>query len=296
MGKNRLRVVPELVYSPWTKEAKEEQPQLKGIVEESSAQYGSPVKASVAAKAKKWRIDLVLFVNGLPVVTLELKSEFKQAVEKAKNQYRYDRLPIDPATKKTEPLLTFKRGALVHFAVSQYEVYMTTKLEGPKTYFLPFNKGTEDGGSGNDTPEDVNQYATDYLWNEVLLPDNLLKILASFVHLEIEEKENWEGLKFKKETLIFPRYHQWDVVNKLIDTAAEEGPGQKYLVQHSAGSGKSNSIAWTAHQLSSLYNAEGNKVFHSIIVVTDRTVLDDQLTGYDFAIRADRRSGRPHQS
>ncbi|WP_411845089.1 DEAD/DEAH box helicase family protein [Roseibacillus persicicus] len=276
-SKNRLRVVPELVYSPWTKGEKEEEPQLTGLVEESATQYGSPQKSAGVAKSKKWRIDLVLFVNGLPVVTLELKSEFKQAVELAKKQYCKDRLPTDPATKKPEPLLTFKRGALVHFAVSQYEVYMTTRLAGANTFFLPFNKGTSEGGAGNETPADVNQYATDYLWNEVLLPDNLLKILASFVHLQIEEKENWDGLKYKKETLIFPRYHQWDVVNKLVDTAAEEGPGQKYLVQHSAGSGKSNSIAWTAHQLSSLYAADGSKVFHSIIVVTDRTVLDDQL-------------------
>ncbi|MCF6314073.1 MAG: DEAD/DEAH box helicase family protein [Verrucomicrobiales bacterium] len=262
-GKNRLRVVPELVYSPWA-------------TEEHFAASGK--------KAKAWRIDLVLFVNGLPVVTLELKSEFKQAVQNAIKQYKLTRPPVDPIAKKAEPLLTFKRGALVHFAVSQYEVYMTTRLEGQETYFLPFNKGTKDGGSGNDVPGDVNQYATDYLWNEVLLPDNLLKILACFVHLEITEMEDWEGRKYKKETMIFPRYHQWDVVNQLIDGAHSEGPGQKYLVQHSAGSGKSNSIAWTAHQLSSLYDAEGEKQFHSVIVVTDRTVLDDQLqeTIYQF--------------
>ncbi len=126
-------------------------------------------------------------------------------------------------------------------------------------------------------PEDVNQYATDYLWNEVLLPDNLLTILARYVHLQIEEKEDWEGRKSKKETLIFPRYHQWDVVNKLMNAARTEGPGHKYLIQHSAGSGKSNSIAWVAHQLSSLYNPQGSKLFNSVIVVTDRTVLDDQL-------------------
>ena len=232
--KNRLRVVPELVYSPWASE-------------EHLAQNGN--------KAKAWRIDLVLFVNGLPVATLELKSEFKQAVHNAIKQYKTTRHPVDPATKKPEPLLTFKRGALVHFAVSQYEVYMATRLEGNETFFLPFNKGTKGGGAGNDVPEDVNQYATDYLWNEVLLPDNLLNILARFVHLQIEEKEDWEGRKFKKETLIFPRYHQWDVVNKLVDAARSEGPGHKYLIQHSAGSGKSNSIAWTAHQLSSLYDA-----------------------------------------
>lgn len=255
-GKNRLRIVQELVYSPWASD-------------EHELETGS--------RAKKWRIDLVLFVNGLPVVTLELKSEFKQAVQNAITQYKATRLTIDPATKKQEPLLTFKRGALVHFAVSQYEVYMATRLEGNDTYFLPFNKGTADGGAGNDVPTNINQYATDYLWNEVLLPNNLLNILARFVHLQIEEKEDWEGRKYKKETLIFPRYHQWDVVSQLVNAARTEGPGHKYLIQHSAGSGKSNSIAWSAHQLSALHNAEGRKLFDSIIVVTDRTVLDDQL-------------------
>lgn len=254
--KNRMRIVPELVYSPW---ASQEQLEETG------------------KKAKAWRIDLVLFVNGIPVATMELKSEFKQSVENAINQYKNTRFAIDPSAKKPEPLLTFKRGALVHFAVSQYEVYMTTNLKGADTYFLPFNKGTSEGAAGNDTPENADQYATDYLWNEVLLPDNLLKILARYVHLNIEEEEDWEGRKFKKETLIFPRYHQWDVVNKLISAASVEGPGKKYLIQHSAGSGKSNSIAWTAHQLSSLYNEKGNKLFNSVIIVTDRTVLDAQL-------------------
>lgn len=255
-AKNRLRVVPELVYSPRA----------------SAAQL-----AETGAKAKAWRIDLVLFVNGLPVATLELKSELKQSVERALRQYKTTRLPVDPLAKKAEPLLSFKRGALVHFAVSQYEVHMATRLEGENTAFLPFNKGTADGGAGNDVPADVNRYATDYLWNEVLRPDNLLDILARFVHLQIEDKEDWEGRKYKKESLIFPRYHQWDVVGKLLAKTREEGPGQKYLIQHSAGSGKSNSIAWVAHQLSSLYKADGSKQFHSVIVVTDRTVLDAQL-------------------
>ena len=260
---NTCRIVQELVYSPY-----------------ANAEH----LAATGSKAKSWRIDLVLCVNGVPVSTLELKSEFKQAVENAIKQYKQTRLPKDPATKKPEPLLTFKRGALVHFAVSQYEVYMTTKLAGDDTFFLPFNKGTSEGGAGNDIPEDTSRYATDYLWNEVLVPKNLLNILGSFVHLQIEDKEDWEGRKYKKETLIFPRYHQWDVVSKLIDAAIEEGTGNKYLVQHSAGSGKSNSIAWTAHQLSTLYDEQGNKQFHSVIVVTDRTVLDDQLqdTIYQF--------------
>jgi len=260
---NRLRVVPELVYSPWA-------------TSEKGTETGE--------HAKKWRIDLVLFVNGLPITTMELKSEFKQAVERAITQYKKTRPPIDPITKKPEPLLTFKRGALVHFAVSQYEVYMTTKLAGQDTFFLPFNRGTKDGAAGNDVPEDTNRYATDYLWNEVLLPDNLLNILARFVHLQIEEKEDWQGVKYKKETMIFPRYHQWDVVTNLLDAARNEGPGFKYLIQHSAGSGKSNSIAWTAHQLSALHKQDGHKVFDSVIIVTDRTVLDDQLqdTIYQF--------------
>jgi type I restriction enzyme, R subunit len=261
--KNRMRLVPELVYSPW---ATQEHLDATGT------------------KAKAWRIDLVLFVNGIPVATLELKSEFKQAASNAIRQYKRTRLPLDPETKNPEPLLTFKRGALVHFAVSQYEVHMCTRLAGDESFFLPFNKGTRDGAAGNDVPEDLNQYATGYLWNEVLLPDNLLNILARYVHLQIEEKETWEGRKYKKETMIFPRYHQWDVVTKLLAAARVEGPGNKYLVQHSAGSGKSNSIAWVAHQLSSLYDEKGNKEFDSVIVVTDRTVLDDQLqdTIYQF--------------
>lgn len=260
---NRLRLVPELVYSPYATDAH---------------------LAETGTQAKKWRIDLVLFVNGLPIVTLELKSEFKQSVQNAVTQYKATRLPVDPATKKPEPLLTFKRGALVHFAVSQYEVYMTTRLKGKDTYFLPFNKGTSDGGAGNDAPPDENSYATSYLWQEVLQPDAILNILARFIHLQVEDDEDYEGRKTTKETMIFPRYHQWDVVENLLSAARSEGPGHKYLIQHSAGSGKSNSIAWAAHQLSSLYTDADAKQFDSVIIVTDRTVLDDQLqeTIYQF--------------
>ena len=270
---NRLRVVPEVVYSPWVKKAWVEK---DGVKKDGVEKDGANAEALEAA-AQAWRIDLVLFVNGLPVATLELKSEFKQAVHSAIKQYKTTRFAIDPVTKKPEPLLTFKRGALVHFAVSQYEVYMATRLEGDNTFFLPFNKGTAEGAAGNNVPNDIHQYATDYLWNEVLLPDNLLNILANFVHLQIEEKEDWQGRKYKKEALIFPRYHQWDVVGKLVNAARIEEPGHRYLIQHSAGSGKSNSIAWVAHQLSAVHTAEGKKLFDSVIVVTDRTVLDDQL-------------------
>ena len=253
---NILRVVPELVYSPYATKA-----QL----------------AETGTQARAWRIDLVLFLNGIPIVTMELKSEFKQSVDRAKTQYERTRLPKDPETKKPEPLLTFKRGALVHFAVSQYEAHMTTKLAGQDTVFRPFNRGTKDGGAGNDVPDDLDTYATGYLWNEVLAPANILQIIGRFIHLEIKTEEAWDGRKTKKETLIFPRYHQWDLVTRLVEASREEGPGHKYLAQHSAGSGKSNSIAWTAHQLSSLFDEYGEKVFHSVIVVTDRTVLDNQL-------------------
>lgn len=248
-GCNRLRVVPELEYSP------------HGYL---------------------GRLDLVLFVNGVPVATLELKSEFKQSVQAAIRQYKKDRPPIDPATRRPEPLLEFGKRALVHFAVSQEEVWMCTKLAGDESFFLPFNMGSEDGGKGN--PRNPGGYDTAYLWERVMQPDNWLRILGRFLHLQREEKQDWEGKQYVKETLIFPRFHQWDVVNRLIETARAEGPGHKYLVQHSAGSGKSNSIAWAAHQLASLYGDDDRKVFDSVIVVTDRTVLDSQLqdTIYQF--------------
>ena len=181
---NRLRVVPEVSYSPHARE--------KGKGGES---YNP-------------RLDLVLFVNGIPTATLELKSEFKQSVENAKRQYRHDRPLKDPLNRKVEPLLAFKRGALVHFAVSQAEVAMTTKLAGKETFFLPFNLGTGGGGAGNPPPEDDNSYATSYLWEQVLLPDAWLKILGRFLHLEQKTTEDFHGRRKTKETLIFPRYHQ----------------------------------------------------------------------------------------
>ncbi|MBA2780070.1 type I restriction endonuclease subunit R [Billgrantia kenyensis] len=257
---NRLRVVPEVSYSPNARE--------KGKGGES---YNP-------------RLDLVLFVNGIPTATLELKSQFKQTVENAKRQYRQDRPIKDPVTRKPEPLLTFKRGALVHFAVSQAEVAMTTKLAGKETYFLPFNRGTEEGGAGNPPPDDEQRYATAYLWEQVFAPDAWLKVLGRFLHMEQKTVEDFHGRRTTKETLIFPRYHQWEVVNRLVQATLAEGPGRRYLVQHSAGSGKSNSIAWAAHQLANLYAEDGTKLFNSVIVVTDRTVLDSQLqdTIYQF--------------
>ena len=219
-------------------------------------------------------IDLVLFLNGIPVATVELKTEFTQNVQDAINQYKYDRHPKDAKTKEEEPLLAFKRRALVHFAVSTDEVYMTTQLKGKETFFLPFNRGN-DGASGN--PEIPGNYPTAYLWEEIFSKETWLKIIGRYIHLEVKEKEDFRGRKYKSETLIFPRYHQLDVVGKLVADAKAKGAGEHYLVQHSAGSGKSNSIAWLAHQLSSLHNDANKQVFDSVIVITDRTVLDSQL-------------------
>lgn len=221
------------------------------------------------SKDNRNSIDLVLFVNGLPVSTVELKTDFTQDVQTAINQYKTDRNP------KGEKLLTFGHRALVHFAVSNSEVYMTTRLNGQESRFLPFNLG-DDGRAGN--PINPNGSKTSYLWEKVWHKDNWLNIIGRFMHLEVVESQDpVTGKKTKRETLLFPRYHQWRAVSKIIETSKLEGAGQKYLIQHSAGSGKTNSIAWTAHQLSTLHLEDGQKAFDSVIVVTDRTVLDNQL-------------------
>jgi type I restriction enzyme R subunit len=222
------------------------------------------------SKKNRNSIDLVLFVNGIPVATLELKTDFTQSIEDAKTQYKKNRNP------KGEPLLTFGHRALVHFAVSNDEVWMTTKLDGESTLFLPFNKGDE-GRAGN--PVNPDSSKTSYLWEDVFLRDNWLQIIGRFMHLSIEDiVDPVSGVRQRRESLLFPRYHQWQSVTKLVEAARVEGPGKKYLIQHSAGSGKTNSIAWSAHQLSTLHSQSGSKVFDSVIVVTDRTVLDDQLS------------------
>ena len=228
-------------------------------------------------------IDVVLFVNGLPVATAELKTDLTQSSRNAINQYKRDRLPKDPKTKEPEALLQFKTRALVHFAVSTDLVFMTTKLAGDETYFLPFNMGKPDGvdlfsaGAGNPPAPPGKGYPTYYLWDYVWKPDTWLEILGEFMHLEVKEVEGPSGKKVTKETLIFPRFHQLVVVQELVRYAALEGPGKDYLIQHSAGSGKSNSIAWGSHRLSNLHDADGNKVFDTVVVVTDRRVLDKQL-------------------
>jgi len=218
------------------------------------------------SQANENSIDLVLFLNGLPVATAELKTDFTQSVQDAVDQYRFDRQP-SPKGQRPEPLLAFLGGALVHFAVSDSEVMMTTRLDGPATRFLPFNKG-DDGGKGN--PVNPNGHRTAYLWDEVWQRDSLLEILGRYMVATRDSKKQITGM-------IFPRYHQLDATRKLQATVLAEGAGGKYLVQHSAGSGKTNSIAWLAHFLADLHDAQHQKVFDTVLVVSDRNVIDTQL-------------------
>lgn len=226
-------------------------------------------------------IDLVLFLNGIPVATVEVKTETTQSIEEAVKQYRRDRLPVDKDTNTPEPLLSFGRRALVHFALSSDEVRMTTKLDGDKTRFLPFNKGIPDGmgGAAAGNPADHKRgHATAYFWHEVLDRKTFLDILGKFISVEVKEHKNAKtGKKTFTPILLFPRFHQLDAVNALLAGTLREGVGKNYLVQHSAGSGKSNTIGWTAHRLSNLFDQDNKKLFTSVIVITDRRVLDQQL-------------------
>ncbi|MCL2061155.1 MAG: type I restriction endonuclease [Firmicutes bacterium] len=215
-------------------------------------------------------IDTVLFINGFPLVTIELKNEFTgQTYANAIKQYKYDRDP-------QEIIFQFNKRSLVHFAVDLQEVYMTTKLTGGSTRFLPFNQGSNgagnDGGKGN--PNNESSFLTSYLWEQVLSKDSLFDILKKFVQLEVKKNKKTGAVK---QTLIFPRYHQLDVVRKLIADTRFAGSGKNYLIQHSAGSGKSNSIAWLAYRLATLHDAKDKAIFDSVIVITDRKVLDQQL-------------------
>lgn len=226
-----------------------------------------------SSKNKK-SVDVLLSLNGIPVATLELKNQFTgQNVGNALKQYSNTR-------DNRELLFAFKRRALVHFAVDQDEVFMCTKLDGNKTYWLPFNQGNHNG-KGN--PQNPNGYRTSYLWEYILRKDSWLEIIHQFIHLQSDEIEIG-GKIYKKENLIFPRYHQLDAVRKISEDVLQNGAGKNYLIQHSAGSGKSNSIAWLAYRLTSLHDEEDERIFDSIIVITDRRVLDRQLqnTIYQF--------------
>lgn len=215
-------------------------------------------------------LDITLSINGIPIATAELKNPMtNQTIEDAKRQYKEDRDP-------REILFEFKRRTLVHFTVDTEQVYMTTRLAGDATYFLPFNKGNE-GGAGNPVDPHGRTYRTAYLWEEALQRDSFLDLLARFIHLQVEEKLTDEGRKIKKETQIFPRYHQLKAVRNLIEATTSDGIGNNYLIEHSAGSGKSNTIAWLSHRLASLHQINNERIFDSVIVITDRVVLDKQL-------------------
>lgn len=221
-------------------------------------------------------IDLLLSLNGLPLATIELKNHFTgQAVNEAIEQYKTKRDP-------KELLFQFKKRALIHFTVDPDEVYFTTKLDASGTRFFPFNKGFKEG-AGNPPAKNYGGYKSAYFWQEILQPDSWLEIVGRFMHIQ-KDAYTVDGKNFYRESLLFPRYHQLDAVRKLTADAKEHGAGKRYLIQHSAGSGKSNSIAWLAYRLSSLYHTNDKKVFDSVIVITDRTVLDSQLqnTIYQF--------------
>ncbi|QSB29085.1 type I restriction endonuclease subunit R [Flavobacterium sp. CLA17] len=222
-------------------------------------------------------IDVVLSVNGIPLITLELKNQLSQQdISDAIDQYKNNRDP-------RELIFEFKKRTIVHFAADTDLVEMTTRLSKDATYFLPFNKGNQ-GGAGNPVDREVSSYKTAYLWKEILQKDSLMEILGKFVHLQVDERITDEGRKIKKEAIIFPRYHQLQAVRKMIQTSLVDEVGSNYLIEHSAGSGKSNTIAWIAHRLSSLHKEDNIKLFDSVIVITDRVVLDRQLqdTIYQF--------------
>lgn len=214
------------------------------------------------------RIDLVIFLNGLPIITMELKNAFTgQTYKNAIKQYKKDR-------DKNHQMFRFKERAIVNFAIDTEEAYMTTKLNGQRTVFLPFNKGNH-GSAGNPTVE--GKLNTHYIWEEILKKDSLLEILHKFTYVQKKEELLDNGDTLVKETVIFPRYHQLDVVRNVIAHVKQNGAGNRYLIQHSAGSGKTNSITWLTHRLASLHNMENEIIFNGVIVVTDRKVLDQQL-------------------
>ena len=212
-------------------------------------------------------LDVVLFLNGIPVATTELKTDFTQSITDAVDQYRFDRHPR-PKGQPPEPLLSFPGGALVHFAVSNSEVQMITRLAGAASRFLPFNLGN-DGGAGNPV-NPAGGHRTAYLWEQVWARESWLEILGRYLVIVRDQKK-------QITEVVFPRYHQLDVTRKLLAAVLQDGPGGKYLIQHSAGSGKTKSIAWTAHFLAELHDKADRKVFDTVVVVSDRTVIDSQL-------------------
>jgi len=225
-------------------------------------------------------LDLVFFVNGIPVATAEVKTELTQTVEDAIVEYQMERKPVEPSTNRKNYLLMYKRGAVVHFAISEDEIWMCTDLSQKQPKFLPFNRGTKDGHAGN-PPVKVGdtEYPTGYFWNDICRKDNWLRIFHNFVFEEVFKKEDITGRIKSVATQMFPRFHQWDCVTKCIDDVKKKGVGQRYLIEHSAGSGKTETITWISHELIRLMDDDGNRKFSSVIVVTDRVGLDTNIKG-----------------
>ena len=222
-------------------------------------------------------IDLAFFINGIAVATCEIKTEMTQTVHDAIIEYQTRRKPIEPDTKRKNPLLAYKRGAVVHFAMSEDEVWMCTDLSPKKPKFLPFNRGN-DGHAGNPPMQKGDaEYPTGYFWNDICMPENWVRIFTNFIFEEVDNKRQPDGSTKLFKVQLFPRYHQWDSVLKIIADVKENGPGQHYLIEHSAGSGKTETISWTAHELIRLRDENGNKVFTSVIVVTNRVALDTNI-------------------
>ena len=219
------------------------------------------------------RIDLVIFLNGIAIITIELKSNFAgQSYEDAIYQYRNER---DPKNR----IFKFKHGALVNFAMDLNEVYMCTKLDGLSSYFLPFNMGNGQGiDTGKGNPVYPDKYSVYYMWDDIFTKDTLIELISKYIFIEKKEKKDKEnGTTIIKETLIFPRFHQLDCLRKILADVKENKTTQNYLIQHSAGSGKTNTIAWLAHRLSSFHDSDNRQIFDNIVVVTDRVVVDRQL-------------------
>ena len=225
-------------------------------------------------------LDLVFFINGIPVATAEIKTELTQSVYDAIEEYQTQRKPVEPGTRRKNPLLMYKRGAVVHFAISEDEIWMCTDLEPEVPRFLPFNKGKSDGHAGNDPMKDgESDYPTGYFWNEICQKENWLRIFHDFVFEKVEKKENAQGRLKGIRTQLFPRFHQLNCVMKCLHDVKDNGVGGRYLIEHSAGSGKTETISWMAHELISVRDGKGEKVFSSVIVVTDRVGLDSNIKG-----------------
>ncbi len=230
--------------------------------------------------AGKKSLDLVFFVNGIPVATAEVKTELTQTVYDAIEEYKTQRKPIESDSRRKNPLLMYKRGAVVHFAISEDEIWMCTNLETDEPHFLPFNKGKSDGHAGNDPMEDGDDdYPTGYFWNEICQKENWLRIFHDFIFESVTKKEDSSGRLKEVRTQLFPRFHQWNAVTKCLNDVKEYGVGRRYLIEHSAGSGKTETISWTAHELINVRKPDGEKVFSSVIIVTDRIGLDSNIKG-----------------